>query len=149
MSVYWDILTACRALLSADPAFAGVGVKIRKRPYFDRDHGDTFPMAVLAPLGEAVADVAFEEVVFLDHPVVLAVMQGQGATLASEAALQAQMAYREAARQALYRTSLPGTPVMDADYNAAPNFDLEGLDHLCDVSLQLFTFRTKETRSGS
>jgi hypothetical protein len=145
MNAYWDILTAARTTLRNLEIVAPYPAKIRKRPYFDPDHDGAPPALIVSPLGEQVQAYAFENVAIIDYPVVVVFFQGQGATLMSEDELELQLNVREAIRKALSVTNLTAA-TMDVNYDAAPAFDLEGLDNLYDVSIQLFTYRTKEER---
>ena len=149
MSVYWDILSACKSALQADPDFAAasVTVAVRKRPFFSADHGDSYPFCCLSPTSERVKALQMSNGAWYDHPVRVVVFLAKNAALASETQLQLQLQLREAARSALYRDSLAGVAsVRDCDYDPEPAFDLGALAEQHDVSCQQFTFRTDGPR---
>jgi hypothetical protein len=123
-------------------------VVVRKRPIVTREH-DTFPLVILSPQQEKIHAQQFERGVQIDYPVAVVILPAKTSNPASAAELQALLDRREEARDALWKPYLSGvSTVMDTQYEPSPAFDLGGLDHLFDVSLQLFTFRDQDTRDA-
>lgn len=149
MSVESSVRDAFRLAIQAIPGFAGVSIKIRKRPWHSAEHGDSFPMVCLSPLPEIIANENFKGVDWIDFPIIVAIFQQLGATLESETQLNWQSSRREDLRLAFRRAKLADvTGSMDCFYEAQPQFDTGGLDQLYDLSLQKFTFRVSTPRNS-
>ncbi len=145
------ILTAVETVVAAIDAFAmatpAVVVARRKRPFFSKDHGDVLPFVCVCPLKEVDMGWDTEKLVRWGYPVVVAILQQQGATLASATELDWQLDRRANVRDALIADGALGLSQVECfGYDPEPIFDLGGLDRILDVSLQMFTFTTDETR---
>lgn len=147
MSYEVDVRTSVASVTSGISGLESIGVKIRKRPFFSKEHGDTFPLIVISSLPEKIAKLHMPNGIWWDYPILVTLIQENGATLGSLTEYNWQSNTRQAIRDALYQPSLAGvTSVFDVDYDPHPIVDLGGLDSLFDISLQLFTFRIATTR---
>lgn len=149
MSVYSDILSAVKTKVEGSGVFAStpIPVSIRKRAFFSASHGDTPPAVMIAPGEERIHSLYMPDGVWVDYPVHVLLVSAEGGALGNATELQYQLDRRQELRALLWKSSLSGvSAVFDCDYDPHPAFDLGGLDKLYDVSVQLFTFRAKETR---
>ena len=147
MATHLDILNAVKGTVQG-LAVTGT-VVVRKQPFWVSEH-DSFPLICLSPEAEQIESLTFENIAFIDYPVVVMHVIRRGSSPESQAEILEQLEFREKVRLALWRPSLAGVDaVMDCNYEPEPPFDMSGLDQTFDVSLQLFTFRTSEARSSS
>ncbi len=148
MSVYSDILTAVKTVLDADSDLSGVTFAIRKRPFFSREHGDSYPLVTISPAAESYAGGTMKGQVRLRYTVTVCLWNNEAFAVESEANVLSITDRREAIRKALHRGTLSGvTEVIDVDYDPSPALDLSGLDQVSDVSVQQFRFITSEDRN--
>ena len=149
-SPQWLILSAVKAALEGSAGFSGVTVKIRERPYHSSDHGDPPTLVTVSPEAEDLLSCFMPDGMEVAWPVVVAIFQPKDGVVQDAAAAQARVAYRWAALQALGVPRLSGaSTVFNFAYDAKPFVDLGGLDQAMKVSLQRFTYKSKETRGGS
>lgn len=147
MGYQWSILSSAKTVVAGLSGLSSAMVKSQKRPFFSVEHGHTLPFVSVCPAQERVIRLAQGNVLHVSYQVVVAMLQTRGATLENETELQWQMDRREEIMNALWKTSLSGTAVIDCSYDPAPTFDLGGLDKLFDVSVQLFDFTSNQPRS--
>jgi hypothetical protein len=147
VSIPWDILQAVKAL--AEGVVAPPAVKVRKTPFHSSEWGDPLPMICLAMGKESVHNEDMKGGVRMLWPVMVAYFQAKNSTLEDPAQLQLQYATREALRLALWRQRLDDAPtVIGCRYDPDPAFDLAGLDAHFDISRQLFTYQSSESRGS-
>lgn len=148
MSIYSDILTAVKTVLDADAGLDGVTFTIRKRPFFSREHGDSYPLCTISPASEKYAGGTMKGLVRLKYPVTVCLWNAERFAVESEADVLSVTDRREAVRKALHKGDLSGvSAVVDVDYDPSPALLLSGLDNVSDVSVQQFWFTTSEDRN--
>jgi hypothetical protein len=146
VSTYLQILDSVVSTLSQVPPLAGVTIRKRKRPFVDRERGETLPAVCVSPSREKIESLHFTKGAKIDYPVFISVIES-GDLLYLDPSWMLET--RERIRLALYRPALDGVPaVFDCDYDPNPAYDFAGLEASLDVSVQLFTFRAAEPRSN-
>lgn len=144
-ALYKPVLDAVADVVAA--TLTSATVVVRKRPFFSSNHGDAAPLVVVSPDKERLAKMQQNGGAWWDYPVYVTLILAQGGDLEKDSDLSAMLTARADLKTALWRPTLSGVAqVFDADYDPHPAFDLSGLDNLHDVSVQLFTFRTSESR---
>jgi hypothetical protein len=149
--MYYDILAATASAIEnalLDGWSLAQTPVVRKRPFFSESHGDAYPKVLVCPSKEEVARLHQPNGVWWDYPVYVVFVQGEAGRVQSSAEIEYHLGLREAIRDALWVARPFGDelPVFHTDYDPHPAFDLQGLDKHYDVSVQLFKFRTAETR---
>lgn len=149
MSAYWDTLAGVQAVLQALPVFAGRTVALRPALVYRADE-DVLPLAIVSyrsDLWESIAELTFDNTAMLDYPVLVGLAVANAFDMAQFRWL---VDAREAARKALWKTSLAASPlVFDCDYDPRPRgAELAGLGPPMQASVQQFTYRTREARAS-
>lgn len=148
-SIYWDILQAVhrRLITLAPDRLSPAQIHIRKRPAFIREH-DSLPLLLVCPEAEREDEHQFGATLFVDYPVIVALLDESALVLADPSW---QLARRQEIRRRLHQVLLSdASTVFDVvSYEPSPLFDLGGLDAAFDVSLQRFVYRSHEQREES
>lgn len=146
-SLYTRILDAVASRLNTIPLLNGAPIRKRKRPYVDRQRGESLPSVIVSPRRERIESNHFDNTLVVDYPVIVSVVSdGNLLLLNPEWALD----MREAVRKTLYKTTLDGvSEVFDCNYEPEPSYDYPALDTSLDVSIQQFIFRAQEQRSNT
>lgn len=146
-SVHSRILDAMLAKLQALPELQGGTFKVRKKPYWDRERGETLPLICLCPQTEKLADINFENSGVMDYPVVVVIARAGDLLLDDPRDL---LDLRATVRQGLADPDLDGADELidSVAYDPAPPFDTSALDASLDASLQGFTYRADEPLRG-
>jgi hypothetical protein len=143
MTTQERLLDAVKGLLADLPEMAGGTVAVRKTTYYDRERGETLPLAVVSVLADEAVPLLGGEALDVYPVVVTLVLEGD---LTAEGPGE-MLALRRAVREALYVTEIDGVPeVFDCDYDPDAPFDNAALDTGLDCSAQLFTYSCQEGR---
>lgn len=147
-SIGWQLASAARDALAGVSGLSGAQVRIRKRPFFSKEHGDAYPMVCVSILPEKILGTFMPAGLRMRYILLVAIFQAVGSTLADPVSYQWQTDRREDFRQALFVPALGGVPgVHDCGYDAGPVYDLGALGNLHDISLQTFSYDVAESRT--
>ncbi len=145
-SVFTELLKAVEATVSAAVTMGPEQIRVRRRLAF-RKGQDTLPFLVIAPDAERVADYTMPNGVHMDYSINFA--------LITESSLILEPPYwlldrREEIRKALHVTTFDAVPeIFDVvSYEPSAPYPDGAFDQAFDVSVQRFTWRSRETRTN-
>lgn len=149
-SPQWIILQAVKTSLEASSVFSGITVVVRERPFHSAEHGDALPMVCISPEKEKAIGYFMPSGIQIEWPVIVAIFQSKSGAVQNPTAMQDRISYRWGAFQALSPVRNDSVPTQyDSLYDPDPLVDLGALEQNLKVSLQRFSFRTREIRGGA
>jgi hypothetical protein len=148
-SIRWRITKAVQSVVQTvlKPTLPLGRVYVRKRLQHDKST-EQQRSAVIVGEKERPGEQEYGGWVFVDYPVLVALIQGRGI---EEPEAQWEADSREAVWHALFTPGVLGVSVptvFDVDYDANPGVSAADYGDSYDVSVQRFTFRSREQRTG-